>query len=116
MGKSTKHQAPSLREIPKSKVQAPNATARRAFAVGVWCLELLWGLVLGAWCFFSCFFCRRLGLISSRRLKTISATATPIQPLARVPPRWRKDVERILITDRQIARRIHEMSRQIEQD
>jgi len=35
---------------------------------------------------------------------------------ARVPPRWRKEVERVLITDRQIARRIRAMARDIERD
>ncbi|MCX6921872.1 MAG: hypoxanthine phosphoribosyltransferase [Verrucomicrobia bacterium] len=35
---------------------------------------------------------------------------------ARVPARWRKEVERILITEDQIARRIREMSRGIERD
>ena len=34
----------------------------------------------------------------------------------RVPPRWRKEVERILITEPQIARRIHAMSRDIERE
>ena len=34
----------------------------------------------------------------------------------RVPARWRKDVERILITDDEIARRIRGMSRDIERD
>jgi len=34
----------------------------------------------------------------------------------RVPPRWRKEVERILITEQQIARRIHAMSRDIERE
>ena len=33
-----------------------------------------------------------------------------------VPPRWRKEVERILITDEQIARRIRVMAREIERD
>src|SRR5436853_2157893 len=33
-----------------------------------------------------------------------------------VPPRWRKEVERILITDAQIARRIKLMSRDIARD
>jgi hypoxanthine phosphoribosyltransferase len=33
-----------------------------------------------------------------------------------VPPRWRKKVERVLITDQQIARRIQAMSRDIERD
>src|SRR5512137_442729 len=35
---------------------------------------------------------------------------------ARVPPRWRKEVERILITDKAIARRIRAMSRDIARD
>ena len=35
---------------------------------------------------------------------------------ARVPPRWRKEVERVLITDREIARRIREMAREIARD
>ncbi|HOX57040.1 MAG TPA: hypoxanthine phosphoribosyltransferase [Candidatus Paceibacterota bacterium] len=34
----------------------------------------------------------------------------------RVPPRWRKEVERILITDDQIARRIRAMARDIARD
>jgi hypoxanthine phosphoribosyltransferase len=34
----------------------------------------------------------------------------------RVPPRWRNEVERVLITDEEIARRIREMSEQIEGD
>ncbi|MGA2242626.1 MAG: hypoxanthine phosphoribosyltransferase [Verrucomicrobiota bacterium] len=33
-----------------------------------------------------------------------------------VPPRWRKEVERILITDEQIERRIRQMAREIERD
>jgi hypoxanthine phosphoribosyltransferase len=35
---------------------------------------------------------------------------------ARVPARWRKEVQRILITDEQIARRVAAMSRQIQRD
>jgi len=35
---------------------------------------------------------------------------------ARVPVRWRKEVERILITDGQIARRLRELSREITRD
>ena len=38
------------------------------------------------------------------------------QSSSNVPPRWRKDVERILITDVQLARRIRQMSREIERD
>lgn len=37
-------------------------------------------------------------------------------PRTPVPPRWRKEVERILITDRQLARRILQMARDIERD
>ena len=33
-----------------------------------------------------------------------------------VPTRWRADVERVLINDEQIARRIISMARQIERD
>jgi len=33
-----------------------------------------------------------------------------------VPPRWRKEVERVLITDEQIARRIKTLAREIERD
>jgi hypoxanthine phosphoribosyltransferase len=33
-----------------------------------------------------------------------------------VPPRWRKDVENILITDAQIARRVKSLAREIEKD
>jgi hypoxanthine phosphoribosyltransferase len=33
-----------------------------------------------------------------------------------VPPRWRKEVECVLITDEQIARRVHVMAREIERD
>ena len=35
---------------------------------------------------------------------------------SRVPPRWRKDVERVLITEPQLARRIRQLSRDIERD
>jgi hypoxanthine phosphoribosyltransferase len=35
---------------------------------------------------------------------------------APVPPRWRKEVERVLITDAQIARRIRGMAREIARD
>src|SRR6516164_8424718 len=34
----------------------------------------------------------------------------------RVPPRWRAEVQRILITDQEIARRLRGMSRQIQRD
>ena len=36
--------------------------------------------------------------------------------VAPVPKRWRKEVEQVLITDEQIAKRIAEMTRQIERD
>src|SRR5208282_5026708 len=57
------------------------------------------------------------------RVKKFSATGQNrlrFAPMARatqnVPPRWRKEVERILITDGQIARRIRQMAREIERD
>jgi len=34
----------------------------------------------------------------------------------RVPPRWRKEVERVLITDRQLARRVRQLARDVEHD
>ena len=48
----------------------------------------------------------------------MSATVPEIQARsgARVPVRWRKEVERILITDRKIAWRIRQMSRDIVRD
>jgi len=51
----------------------------------------------------------------TRRVKN-TAPANPVRVGARVPPRWRKEVERILITESQIARRIHAMSRDIARD
>src|SRR6059058_1335947 len=45
-----------------------------------------------------------------------SAAAIPVRYNARVPGRWRKEVERILITDSQLARRIQQMSREIVRD
>ena len=45
-----------------------------------------------------------------------SASAPLLRADARVPPRWRKEVERVLFTDQQIARRIRGLSREIERD
>ena len=45
-----------------------------------------------------------------------SASARLLRVGARVPTRWRKEVERILITDGQLARRIRQMARDIEHD
>jgi hypoxanthine phosphoribosyltransferase len=45
-----------------------------------------------------------------------SAAAIPVRYNARVPARWRKEVERVLITDSQLARRIRQMSRDIVRD
>ncbi len=44
------------------------------------------------------------------------APPAPARSNARVPERWRKDVERILITEDQIARRVRQMSHEIERD
>src|SRR5690242_14586787 len=35
---------------------------------------------------------------------------------ARVPPRWRKEIERVLITQEDIARRLREMAREVQRD
>ena len=45
-----------------------------------------------------------------------SAAAIPVRYNARVPGRWRKEVERVLITDGQLAKRIRQMSRDIVRD
>src|SRR5437867_8977710 len=47
---------------------------------------------------------------------TSAASVISARSTARVPPRWRKEVERILITDAQIAQRIHQMAREIVAD
>jgi hypoxanthine phosphoribosyltransferase len=38
------------------------------------------------------------------------------KPKPSVPPRWRKEIERILITDKQLARRVKILAREIERD
>jgi hypoxanthine phosphoribosyltransferase len=43
-------------------------------------------------------------------------SAAPVRSNARVPVRWRGEVERILITERQLARRVRELSRAIASD
>src|SRR5438128_10359417 len=45
-----------------------------------------------------------------------SAPVVATRSAARVPPRWRKEVERILITESQIARRLRQMSGDIIRD
>lgn len=45
-----------------------------------------------------------------------SKPVRPHQTTARVPARWRADVERVLITEEQIARRLRAMSRDIQRD
>ena len=42
--------------------------------------------------------------------------SVPAQRKIPVPPRWRAEVERILITEDDIARRIAAMSREIQRD
>ncbi len=44
------------------------------------------------------------------------AAAKLAAPKASVPPRWRKEVASILITDRMLAKRIAELGREIERD
>jgi hypoxanthine phosphoribosyltransferase len=44
-------------------------------------------------------------------------TIRPMAPATKnVPPRWRKEVERVLITDAQLARRVKTLAREIERD
>src|SRR5258705_11497169 len=47
---------------------------------------------------------------------TFSASVILAESSARVPLRWRKEVERILITEDRLARRIRQVSREIERD
>ena len=47
---------------------------------------------------------------------TFSASVILSQSTARVPLRWRKEVERVLITEDRLARRIRQVSREIERD
>ena len=47
---------------------------------------------------------------------TSSSSVILGQTAARVPPRWRDEVERILIPEKRIASRIREISREIEKD
>ena len=46
----------------------------------------------------------------------LSGSVLPARTKAPVPARWREEVERILITERQIERRLLAMSREIERD
>ena len=50
----------------------------------------------------------------SAKLKTQNSKLKT--PAGNVPPRWRKEVERVLITEGRIARRIQVMARKIERD
>jgi hypoxanthine phosphoribosyltransferase len=50
----------------------------------------------------------------SAKLKTQNSKLKT--PARNVPPRWRKEVERVLITEGRIARRIQVMARKIERD
>jgi hypoxanthine phosphoribosyltransferase len=50
------------------------------------------------------------------RSKTNPAPVRRAKAAASVPPRWRKEVQSILITDEQIARRIKTLAREIEKD
>ena len=45
-----------------------------------------------------------------------SKPATPVNTAARVPVRWRADIERVLITRSQIGRRLRVMARDIQRD
>jgi hypoxanthine phosphoribosyltransferase len=45
-----------------------------------------------------------------------SGVIVPVGASARVPPQWRLEVERILITPRQIERRLRAMAREVQRD
>src|SRR5436190_17347443 len=47
---------------------------------------------------------------------TFSGSVFLSESKARVPMRWRKEVERVLITEDRLARQIRQLSREIEQD
>src|SRR6266576_6709658 len=47
---------------------------------------------------------------------TFSASVILAESTARVPPRWRKEVERVLITEDRLARQIRQLSLEIERD
>ena len=49
-------------------------------------------------------------------MKTLVAAKFPFETNARVPVGWKKEVERVLITEAQLAKRIQEISSQIEHD
>ncbi len=55
----------------------------------------------------------KLKTTAPRRLKTLAGNSKTIAP---VPPRWRAEVEKILITDEQLAKRIKSLAREIERD
>ena len=46
----------------------------------------------------------------------MAKSQTKLATNAKVPPRWRKEVESILITDKMLAKRIAELGREIERD
>ncbi|HVV01357.1 MAG TPA: hypoxanthine phosphoribosyltransferase [Verrucomicrobiae bacterium] len=49
-------------------------------------------------------------------MNTLITAGLPFQTRARVPAGWKKEVERVLITETQLARRIRQVSSQIERD
>jgi len=57
----------------------------------------------------------RKGEITIQPMRNTASTRLA-GPRVPVPHRWRKEVERILITDRQIARRVRQMAREVERD
>lgn len=62
-----------------------------------------------------------IGKLSKAQTKPLTAKLTSQVKLlkhgaAEVPPRWRKEVEHVLITEQQLARRVRQLARQIERD
>src|SRR6516164_6539365 len=56
------------------------------------------------------------GLRGAARNRRAQASIWRMPSSSRVPPRWRKEIDRILITDKQIARRVKSLAREIERD
>lgn len=58
----------------------------------------------------------RNGKAPARQASVSPRASLSLSPRFTVPPSWRREVDRVLITEEQIAWRIRKMSRQIEQD
>src|SRR3989304_4279186 len=59
---------------------------------------------------------RMRGAPNTSKPVNASRLPSPSPGLGRVPARWRNEVERVLITEEQIARRLRRIAREIERD